>query len=140
MSRVVDGAELDLPTACSCGRLRDDARYVGAQQTSTPGDWLLLGNCDCRSTIVLDGVTDASRCCGCGHLILGCDDDPKCCVGLSDGAARIACLDCAPKLLGLREAFIGLRDGQIQLEAMAAGPVRRRSPLSLGEVRAAQGG
>lgn len=138
---IVDGERLELPELCPCGARRDDASYVGPQDTSTPGDFLLLGNCVCRSTIVLDGVNDAARCQGCRALIIGDDEDPHVCVERADHSNAVYCADCAPKLLGLCEAFETLGLAQIQLNeaAIPAPAFRLRSrPITLGDIRALQ--
>ncbi len=141
-ARIVDGDSFTPPTHCRCGEPIEGAKYVGAQETSTPGDWLLLANCrSCRTTIVEAGLNDASRCCACGDVVVGDCEEPKCVVGLSDGTLRIAHVDCAAtSLIGLRDCFEGLSHAQTYLDGLAAGPVvRRLVPRTLGEVRAAQG-
>ncbi len=141
MSRLVDGEPFEAPLHCRCGADAADAKYIGPHETATRGDYLLLATCrSCLTTFVQYAISGASKCSGCGHLILGCDDDTKCCVGLPDGSIRIVCLDCAPKMVGIREAF-GLEGAQAQLEMFAeAARVRvewrRRRAITLGEVRA----
>lgn len=96
MSRIVDGAPFTAPTHCRCGASADDARYNGPQSTIVPGDWLLLSTCSsCRTTFVSEGVNDASKCSGCGHLVLGDSDDPKVLCEVGDGPWQILCGPCA---------------------------------------------
>lgn len=144
MSRLIDGEPFTPPTHCRCGEDVETSRYLGPHATATQGDYLLLAVCRaCSTSFVIEAVSGASPCCGCGHLIHGDSEDPKACVGLADGSIRIACLDCAPKLAGVREAF-GLDGAQAQLELCAEAirvrtEWKRRKSITLGEVRAEGG-
>jgi DNA-directed RNA polymerase subunit RPC12/RpoP len=109
---------------CTCGRTVDvdDCRYIGAQETGEPGEWVLLFVCyECGTTFGGETVTDAARCAGCGHLVLGGAEDPKT-VTEHHG---IFCFYCLPDLDALRRLERG--GGVVPF-------VRRRGPVALDEL------
>ncbi len=102
---------------CKCGLVHEDAsklKKVGWQEVEQ-GEFALLVNCTCRSTIAAETVTDACLCCVCQRLVTGSDGDFK--VVVWDGESKIYCAACARRahLIGL-----GFRRGPAIAAAIAA--------------------
>jgi hypothetical protein len=65
---------------CSCGIVHRDItplKKVGWQDLFGGGEWALLVNCTCGSTIAADLIVDAAPCEECRRLVLGTIQDPK---------------------------------------------------------------
>lgn len=79
------------------------------------------------------------RCASCRRSVEGTPDDPLACVCLRDGGTKVYCLACAERLVGLEETFPEVLGARWQREALTRGPVVRRNPITLGDVRREQG-
>ena len=82
--------------ACSCGIEHADAASlvkVGWQSLER-GEYALLVNCTCRSTICAEIRRDARQCDVCRRLVVGDNADPKVCIEDETQGAIVLCAAC----------------------------------------------
>jgi hypothetical protein len=83
------------PLNCSCGRTHDDASSLVklGWRALGFGDFAMLANCRCGSTLTVSRLTDASQCTACRRVVTGTDGDVKVCF-IEGRDAVLVCVAC----------------------------------------------
>ncbi len=82
--------------ACACGLEHADAAALAkvGWQSLEGGEYAMLVNCSCRSTICAEIRHDARQCDVCRRLIVGDHADPKICVEDDAEGGLVLCAAC----------------------------------------------